>query len=66
MLTGYASVFVLFVRLFLNVEGCMWKGRIGERGEGTVSGRGKVRRGGGGWEEEDREGERGGDRKWRF
>ena len=48
-----ASEFVLFVCLFLDVERCMWKGRMGELGEGTVSGRGKVRMGGGRWREGD-------------
>ena len=30
----------LFVFVF-NVERCMWTGRMGERGEGAVSGRGE-------------------------
>ena len=45
LLTGrLLAGFVLFVCLLLNVERCMWKGRTEKWGEGTVSGRGKVRR----------------------
>ena len=60
--TGYASIFVLFVCLFLNMERCMWKGRMGETGEGTVNGREKVRRRKGGWERDFERG-RGGEKK---
>ena len=56
---GYASVFVLFVCLVLNVERCMWKGRMREWGEGTVCGRGKERRVEGGGERETEQGREG-------
>ena len=52
-------LFSLFACLFLNVERCKWKGGIGERREGTVSGRGKVRRGEGGGEREIERGREG-------
>ena len=45
---------------FLNVERCMWKGGMGELREGTVSGRGSVRRG-----EVGREKLRGGEKRER-
>ena len=37
----------------------MWKGRMGETGEGTVNGREKVRRRKGGWERDFERGREG-------
>ena len=44
----------------------MWKGRMGERGEGTVSRSGKMRRREGGGETEIERGRERGDRRWSF
>ena len=41
----YYDYFLDFCCCFFNVERCMWKGGMGELREGTVSGRGWVRRG---------------------
>ena len=49
--------------LFLNVERCLWKGKMGERGEGTVSWKMKVRRGEGGGEEESERGREEGEKR---
>ena len=39
-------LFVVVVVVLLSVKRCMWTGRMGEMGEGTVRGRGR-REGGG-------------------